>query len=238
MAIKIKTTSGLNKKGIKVLVFGKSGIGKTTLMGTAPKPIILSCEGGLLTLAKKEIHYIEIETVQDIYDAYHFLRKSKQRKRYETICLDSITEMAERCLEEYKKINKDPRKAYGELADEMNKLIRLFRDLKNYNVVFSAKRARMVDDDTGTTQYIPGMPGHNLPQGLPYFFDEVFYLDNHESKPRKRILRTQPGLEHDAKDRSRSLKSVEKPDLTYIFNKIKNAAVDEKVDKKTKVRKT
>ena len=42
MAINLKTTKAYAQNGVKVLVYGQSGAGKTTLIKTAPKPIILS----------------------------------------------------------------------------------------------------------------------------------------------------------------------------------------------------
>lgn len=221
MAIKIKSTKGLHKNGIKVLVYGKGGIGKTKLMGTAPNPIILSCESGLLSLEEEEIDYLDIETVADIYEAYNFVKSRKGRK-YETVCLDSISEFAEIVLADHKKKTKDPRQAYGLMADEMFEIVRKFRDLKNRNVVFSAKRMAMDDADTGLTQYVASIPGKQVTNFLPYQFDEVFYMTMHESDTGKkqRVLVTETSYEHDAKDRSGKLNKLELPNLTKIFRKI------------------
>lgn len=221
MAVKIKSTKGIDENGIKVLVYGKGGIGKTTLMGTAPSPIVLSCEGGLLSLKDQDIPYIEIETVEDIYEAYEFLRGREGRK-YKTICLDSISEIAEVVLADWKKKTKDARQAYGEMAEEMAKLVKKFRDLKRRNVVFSAKRMSKEDADTGLTQYVPMMPGKNMVNFLPYQFDEVFYMTFHETDEGKkqRVIITETSFEHDAKDRSGALNNMERPNLTRIFKKI------------------
>lgn len=221
MAIKIKSTKGLHKNGIKVLVYGKGGIGKTKLMGTAPTPIILSCEGGLLSLEDDEVPYIEIKSVADIYEAYDYV-KSKKGKKYETVCLDSISEIAEIVLSDYKKKEKDARQAYMKMAEEMFDIVRLFRDLKNRNVVFSAKRTSAEDADTGLTQYVPSIPGKAVTNFLPYQFDEVFYMTMHESDngDKQRVLVTETSFEHDAKDRSGKLNKLERPNLTKIFRKI------------------
>jgi len=221
VAIKIKKTGNVHEDGIKCLVYGKGGIGKTTLMGTAPKPIVLSCESGMLALADKNIPYIEIQTVEEIYEAYDYLMSSKG-KRYETICLDSVSEIAELVLSDLKKQYKDARQAYGELAEEVTTLVRKFRDIKGKNVIFSAKQKRITDEDTGLTQYVASMPGNNLTNSMPFFFDEVFYMTLHEKDDGKevRVLKTQTSFDHDAKDRSGKLKKLELPNLTRIFNKI------------------
>lgn len=226
MAIKITSTKGVTSDGVKCLVYGKSGIGKTKLMATAPKPIILSAEAGLLSLADMDIPVIEIKkesAVQDIYEAKELLMDPDKSKDYDTICLDSITEIGETLLTALKKDNKDPRKAYGDLADVLGTLIRDFRDIKGKNVVFSAKQVRITDDDTGLTSYFAAMPGKTMLNGLPFFFDEVMYmtLAQDEEGISYRVLKTQPEFSHDAKDRSGKLNFIEEPNLTKIFNKIK-----------------
>lgn len=222
MSVKIYKTGDIEKQGIKCLVYGKSGIGKTKLLSTAPKPIIISSERGLRTIKKENIPYMSVSTVEEIYEALNYLNSDRMRKRYKTIGIDTISEMGETVLCDHKAKNKDPRKAYMALQEEMNDLIRNFRDLSGYDVVMNAKRSRVKDEDTGLTQYIASMPGQALPQGLPYFFDEVFYMDFHEKDngSRVRVLRTDANLEYDAKDRSGKLRKMELPNLTKIFNKI------------------
>lgn len=222
MAIKVQSTKGISSNGIKCLVYGKGGIGKTTLMGTSPKPIIISNEGGLLALKDIDIPYIEVKNLEDVENALDYVKTRKARKEFKTVCLDSISEIAEVILGEEIKKEKDPRKAYNTLYSEVSGLVRDFRDLRRRNVVFSAKRKRVADADSGFTQYIASMPGKALLEFLPYQFDEVFYFDLHEKDNGKliRVLRTEAGFEHDAKDRSGTLNSMERPNLTRIFRKI------------------
>ena len=111
------TDSITNKQGIKLLVYGESGVGKTQLCSTAPDPIIISAESGLMTLRKFKLPFIEIKTVQDLNDAYEWCMSSKESSKYKTICIDSISEIAEVLLVSEKAKTKDPRKAYGEVQD-------------------------------------------------------------------------------------------------------------------------
>ena len=55
MAINLKSTATIASSGVKVLVYGQAGSGKTTLIRTAPAPLILSAEAGLLSLAGTDI---------------------------------------------------------------------------------------------------------------------------------------------------------------------------------------
>ena len=56
MALQWTTSSRQNlEQGVKVLTWAESGMGKTTLCATAPRPVILSAESGLLALNKKNL---------------------------------------------------------------------------------------------------------------------------------------------------------------------------------------
>lgn len=221
MAIKLTTTQKSSNK-VRALVYGDAGVGKTVLCATAPNPIIISAEAGLLSLADKDISVIEVKSIQDVQDAYKFLTESADAKGFETVCLDSITEIAEVLLSQLKADCKDPRQAYGELAEKMTHLIRSFRDIPNYHTYFSAKMTRVEDEHTGIATFRPSMPGRSLLNSIPFYYDEVMALKIGETEEGKsyRYLQTNPTLQYTAKDRSGKLDEMEKPDLTAIFKKI------------------
>ena len=168
------TTTGQNAlaNGIKVCVYGPAGAGKTKLIETSPRPLILSAEGGTLSIAKANIPMIIVKSMKDMDEAYLWLRSSPEAKNFDTICLDSISEIAEVCLSDEKAKTKDPRKAYGEMQDLVAVQIRLFRDLTLKNVYFSAKAA-LKETPEGGKMYGASMPGQQLGQGLPFFFDTL-----------------------------------------------------------------
>jgi len=223
MALTFTTTDRASyENGIKSLIYGESGSGKTTLCGTAPDPIILSAEAGLLALRRKSIPVIEIKTMTDLEEAYLWLLKAKEAEQFQTACLDSLSEIGEVVLATEIRRAKDPRQAYGELITKMTQLIRSFRDLPRKHVVMLAKVEPFKDEMTGIVKYGPSMPGNKLSPQLPYFFDQVYRLGvakTPEGKP-YRFIQTELDLQHVAKDRSGSLAAIEPPDLTHIFNKI------------------
>lgn len=203
--MKLHSTKGLGKKGVKVVLYGKSGSRKTRTCATAPTPIILSCEGGLLSIRDQDIPFLEIKNQDDIDLAYEFVMDNK--KDYESVCLDSITDIAEKILTAELRENKDPRKAYGNMFLSIKDIIWTFKDIKKMNVVFTAKRGMIDEPESGMSQYVPLLPGNAMLTFLPYEFDEVFYLTtikNDEGKNRN-ILLTRGGTEYEAKDRSGSL---------------------------------
>lgn len=225
--MEIKSTRNVENNGIKIVVFGASGTGKTTLISTLDSPLIISAEGGLLSLKNlKEMPYIEVKTIADLEEAYKFCA-SDSAKEFKTICLDSISEISEIVLSnELKKAGKDPRKAYGEMNNIMISLIRSFRDL-NKNIYFSAKEERAKDDNSGISKFEPLMPGRQLGLNLPYMFDEVFRLIIGKTQDGKeyRALQTCISVDADCKDRSGVLDSIERPDLQFVIDKIKAGKV-------------
>lgn len=223
MALKFTTTDqAAQMNGVKVLVYGGAGMGKTVLCSTAPNPIILSAEGGELSLRNLRIPMIEITTVQDLTEAHQWLSSSAEAKQFQTVCIDSLSEVAEVVLNNAKRQVKDPRQAYGELIEKMESVIRAYRDLPGMNVYMSAKMETTKDELTGVVKYGPAMPGSKLGSKLPYFFDEVFRLGINKTPQGEsyRFLQTQPDLQYEAKDRSGVLAPVEPPHLTQLFNKI------------------
>lgn len=223
MTLKFISTDQAVVNGIKVLVYSDAGIGKTVLCSTAPTPFILSAEAGLLSIRKMRIHGLQIGSIEDLEEAYKWLIGSKEAAWIQTICLDSVSEIAEQVLANAKLTVKDPRQAYGQLIDKMLYIVRCFRDIPGKNVYFSAKMEPFKDEMSGVVRYGPMMPGSKLGPQLPYFFDEVFKLiivKHPQNGQLYRVLQTQPDLQNVAKDRSGALAPLEEANLTTIFKKI------------------
>lgn len=223
MALNFTTTDrAAQLNGVKVLVYGQAGVGKTVLSSTAPAPFLISAEGGELSLRNFQMPMAKVKTVDDLRDIYAWCEQSHESRQFQTICLDSLSEIAEVVLNNAKRQVKDPRQAYGELIEKMETTIRMFRDLPGRNIYMSAKMEPTKDELTGVVKYGPAMPGSKLGSKLPYFFDEVFRLGINKTPQGEsyRFLQTQPDLQYEAKDRSGSLAAVEPPNLAQLFNKI------------------
>lgn len=223
----IKNTKDTSIMKIKVLVYGDAGSGKTRLCSTIKgTPLILSAESGLLSLKGFDLPFIEINSFEELQEAYRFVL-SKEADKYDWICVDSLSEIAEICLlQESKKLNDkgkvDMLRAYRELAVKMVALVRAFRDLKNKNVYMTAKLGTEKDEQTGGIYYGPSLPGKMLSVQIPYLFDEVFYLNAKQNDDGTigRYLLTQQDFNARAKDRSGCLDQIEVPDLGVIQSKI------------------
>ena len=221
MAINVKTTGSLAANGVKVLVYGQAGAGKTSLIKTLPSPIVLSAEGGLLSIQDADLPFIEISDMETLREAYTWLTQSDEAKGFQSVALDSISEIAEVVLNAEKKATKDPRQAYGAMQEQMADIIRAFRDLPGRHVYMSAKLEK-TQDEMGRVLYAPSMPGNKTGQALPYFFDEVLALrveKDSENNTQRALMCDSDGLWL-AKDRSGKLDAWEAPDLGAIIAKI------------------
>lgn len=221
MAINIKTTGSLAANGVKLLVYGQAGAGKTSLIKTLPDPIVLSAEGGLLSIQDADLPYIEIASMTDLHETYKWLTESNEAKAFKSVALDSISEIAEVVLNAEKKATKDPRQAYGAMQEQMADIIRAFRDLPGRHVYMSAKLEK-TQDEMGRVLYAPSMPGNKTGQALPYFFDEVLALrveKDGDGNTQRALMCDSDGLWL-AKDRSGKLETWEAPDLGAIITKM------------------
>jgi len=218
MAIELKSTRQLARSnGVKILVYGYAGSGKTWLIKTLPRPIIISAESGLLTLENEDIPVLEVKSMQDLNEAYMWC--VSHMDEFSSIAIDSLSEIAEVILAAEKKTAKDPRQAYGALADQMSEMVKSFRDIPKH-LYFSAKADRSTDLD-GKMMYSPGAPGTKVGQMLPYLFDEVLALRTEKTDDGvMRALQTQSDGAWQAKDRSGKLEPWEGPDMGAIIRKI------------------
>lgn len=228
MAIRLTSTRhAAALHGVKILVYGQAGSGKTVLASTTGgTPLIISAEAGLLSLRHTDIPVLAVSSIDDIHEAYEFVVGADEARQYDWICIDSISEVAEVVLATEKKQNRDPRAAYGALQEQMMDLIRVFRDLPR-NVYMSAKLERLKDDLAGTMLYAPAMPGAKLGQQIPYLFDEVFAIRAEKDAEGvvQRWLQTSGDEQYVAKDRSGVLDKFEAPSISAVAQKILNTQI-------------
>jgi hypothetical protein len=223
LQLKLRSTSAFSAEaGVKVVVYGLAGTGKTRLCATCPSPVIFSAESGLMSLRGYSLPYYEIKTLKDVQDAYNWSRSSAEARQFQTVCIDSVSDVAETVLAGHMvqangKKN-DGRAAYGDYNSDLMKVLKDFRDLPGKHVYMSAKQERVKGPD-GIVLNGPMLPGAKMNTNLPYLPDLLLQLDV-DPVGGWSFLRTKKDFVNDAKDRSGCLAPAEAPDLGALFAKI------------------
>lgn len=204
--------------GIKMMVYGSYGVGKTPLLATAPQPCIISAEKGMLSLRRTHTPFVEVTGYKSLVESYNWAASSAEARQYFTLGVDSLSEMADVLLQEEKRLQKDPRKAFYEVYDKVIGYARAMRDLPGRTVVLVAKE-EFSNDVNGVKLFQPAIPGNKLGINLPYYFDEVIRMVIWPGST-QRVLCTRTNYQHQARDRSGMLDENEPPNLEHVFRKI------------------
>ncbi len=231
------TTSNSIKDSLSILVYGKSGIGKTTLSATTPdvtKTCIISLENGLRAVSDKNIAVYDCTVDANGKEMERHVRHDKflhaiklfqgdeLKSKYEYLVIDSLTEIAQNLVEKLKLLypNKsDAMKLWGDYNDNMLNIVKSIRDLKSYLIIVLALEKIEVDE---FQRRFSGVDvAGKIAARLPAFFDEVFYYSIFDIEGKKERLLLTSSFENGlAKDRSGKLAQYEKPNLTSVINKI------------------
>jgi AAA domain len=221
--------------GLKFIVYGRSGAGKTRLAATSPSALVLDCERGTSSLARPEIAPIARWEIRGgfagLAKPYHWLTQDPDaRENFKTVFLDSLSDLAEQEFEilsnegktDSKSQFKDPRAVYGEVARRAVSLLRYLRDLPFFNVVILAKQGEVQDEVNKRILYGIELPGRKLATQVPYLFDGVYRLWVDANN--RRWLQTGADIQYDAKDRiGLDFQEDVTTDFGRIFTKLETA---------------
>lgn len=193
MAIVVSNAKALVRSDnfkLKILLYGSSGLGKTSWAGSAPDPGFAACEtghgSGLLTLAGKDIDYVEPTCLSDL----EAVATGQVFKDKQTIVLDSLSAMARTFVkdaalaiprtrgESQKRKQGVPElDDYGTMGEMTRRILNRLLDLDKHIVVTAAEKIKLPDADTGQGETIicPDLPGE-MAVGSTGMFDFVFRL--------------------------------------------------------------
>ena len=194
MEIKIFTPK--NHK-IKALIYWPSGSGKTSFWWTAKNVLFASAENWLLPLAWKNIPYVEIKSLEDLIDLKNFLEK--QEHNFETLVIDSITEISDIIKNWIEKRNKRKMQLqdWWELATQIEWII---KDIKNIdiNVIVIAQELNITDEEK-IQRIVPSLNWKSSTK-ICYYMDVVGYI--YVDKTWKRTIITEQNDKLLTKDRT------------------------------------
>lgn len=121
---------------VKALVYGPSGTGKTTFMGSFPKPLlILDCrdKGTKSIRTSPDTKVLSVTSWSDIEETYWYLKENPHV--FKSVVWDTVTQAQDICMRKVKNqsleasAGKTTRSAWGDVTELMKSWILLFRDL-------------------------------------------------------------------------------------------------------------
>lgn len=205
--------------GVKAVVYGGPGLGKTPLLTTAPHPVICFTEPGMLSIRKYEGPGYEAFTYKAIKEFWTWAIGSQEARQFQTFCCDSFGNIAEIILKEELPKHKDPRKAYGELSLKMMEIADWIFYAPNFYALLMCKEGSVETD--GVSKFRPYFPGQDLNIKIPHLFDSVWRIENIKAAngSSQRVIRTRENFQSFARDRSGNLAEIEPADISYLFQK-------------------
>lgn len=212
--------------GVKSVLYGGPGVGKTPLIDTAPSPVLLAIEPGMLSMRSSSVlTYKAYEhpkgVAEGVEEFFQWFFSSTEANKFDSLGVDSVSEMAEAFLRQELARNTNKQRAYGEMASRVtNHMIRLFY-LPRKHVMMIAKQF----EDKETKRKKPSFPGQKLDTDIPHLFDEIWHYSKLPigSIPgvmeEVKAIRCHESADVMARDRSGNLDTFEFPNLSQIFNK-------------------
>lgn len=165
------STNNLRLVPLRCLLYGRTGIGKTTLLGTAPKPFIIATEDGLEPLSSQKIDYQRITSTVELKQLW--LDLSRSNNGYDTVCIDSLTALADLILSEVEKETgaEEAMTTYPLVRTKLLKIINGYLRLPKH-VIMTATETR-----GDNKPVLPSVIGSKLCEDLARLFDHVQFMD-------------------------------------------------------------
>lgn len=230
----LKPVSSLVQRyGVKCLAYGPPGGGKTPAIMSAPRPVLLVTEPGLMSMRGSTIPAWEGYTAEKIAEFFAWCGQSAETKNFDTICIDSISQLAEIILIKCLGSNKDGRKAYGELSQKVMEYVDQLYFMPQKHVYIIAKESKQEElvwsfsgpmpVQTPVMKKLPYFPGQDLNIKVPHRYDEIIRVAKGSIpgvQGEHRYFRTNgPDSELVVRDRSGRLNEYEPQDLSALFAK-------------------
>jgi AAA domain len=202
--------------GFKGLVYGPPGGGKTPLVNTAPKPLLLACEPGLLSMRGSEVPTYFATDAKALDEFFKWFFNSTETKNFETIAIDSISEMAIIYLKEGEKLHRHGLQSYGHMAERVLEQLRGLYYTREKHTYLIAKEETQAD---GFKR--PNFAGKVLSVDVPHMYDAILRLAIHNvpNVGQVKAFRCVGSMGELARNRTGNLDEFEQPNYSDLIRK-------------------
>ncbi len=204
-----------NNYGVKSIVFGAPGSAKTPLINTCPRPLMLACEPGLLSMRGSNVPTYQAFTPKAIDEFFDWFFSSAETKNFDTLAIDSASQMADIFLQDALESNRHGLKAYGEMATRSIKHLKQLYFTQYKHTYIIAKEM------TAEGNKKPYFPGQQLLVEVPHMYDEILHLGIHNVPGQGQVQSFQCKQSVDilSRDRTGNLADYEPPHFGQLVQK-------------------
>lgn len=219
--------------GVKMIAYGPPGTGKTPVAQTAPSPLMLVCEPGMMTMRGVNIPCYYAPTRDKIKEFFEWFFKSAEARQFHTLCIDSGSELCEIVLKHWLNTVAHGMKAYGEMASECIDWFDQLYFLKEKHVYIICKQQVIETVTQGfaptgapiiktSRKAAPYFPGKEVPMKVSHKYDLVAQTNRGDVpgvQGRQLYFKCVDDDDTTARDRSGFLTQYEELNLTKLFAK-------------------
>ena len=197
MSLIRKSTELVIPTTVKMMIYGQSGMGKSTLALSSPNPLLLDFDGGVKRINLNHLENVDSVQVEKWEDMKELLSDVKSLSPYLSIVVDTVGKMMDYIIT-YKCGTRQPRiQDWGGINQEFQWFTRSLSSL-NKNIVFVAHRdTRKEGDDT---VFIPSIREKTY-SSIVTELDLLGYLEmKSENGRQKRTVTFDPTSRNDGKN--------------------------------------
>ena len=201
--------------GCKAIVYGSPGSGKTPVIGSCPRPVLLATESGMLSMKGSKVPTWQAFTPEAIDEFFKWFFHSNESRNFDTLAIDSAAQMADIYLQASLKKNKHGLKAYGEMAENVMNHLRPLYYLQN-------KHAYVICKETNVeSKYRPYFPGNQLNVEVPHLYDFILHLGikNIPGEGQHKAFQCNESFDVMSRNRTGNLADFEPPDFGLLVRK-------------------
>ena len=202
MAMHYMNTKDLGTKKVNMVIYGKSGLGKTPWAASGhDNPLLIDLEGGITSLEGEDVPLLQARTWAQLESIImHLENLFKGKQVPDTIIVDSLTEAADILHRE-----RDGTNALQLFPFIKNSVIKIFNRFKSLpcHTIFICKEeveSRTLNNgEKDISLRRPRLAGSKLTHELPYLTDCLLFINNDFTNVS--IAHAKSGTDFEAKDR-------------------------------------
>jgi len=205
------------KFGCKAIVYGPAGTGKTPIINSAPNPVLLATEPGLLSMRNSTVPTWIAPNKDKIDEFFKWFEHSAEAKKFDTLAIDSVSQMCEIALNDAKKRIKHGLKIYGDMAEYVGPYLdRLYFMPEKHMYLICKEEVQ----EGGYRR--PYYPGKQLAIQVPHRYDCILRVAKAQISNMGEVTAFQCNGTYDvmARNRTGDLADFEPPHFGEIIKKV------------------